>query len=87
MEVEEVEEGEEVEDVEDEGSAAGSRLARKVASFGMRAGRYYTPGRIQSEAFSKTAERSFLAPSFSLGVGIRFIRFSLFRNIRFIFPN
>jgi hypothetical protein len=59
MEVEEVEEGEEVEDVEDEDSAAESRLARKVASFGMRAGRYYTLGRIQSEAFSKTAEKVF----------------------------
>jgi hypothetical protein len=55
----EVEEGEEGEDVEDEASAAESRLARKVASFGMRASRYYTSGRIQSEAFRKTAERFF----------------------------
>jgi hypothetical protein len=83
----EVEEGEEGEDVEDEASAAESRLARKVASFGMRASRYYTSERIQSEAFRKTAERFFLVPSFSLGIGIRFIRFSLFRNARFILPN
>ena len=42
----EVEEDEEVEDVEDEDSAAESRLARKVASFGMGLGRYYTLRRI-----------------------------------------
>jgi hypothetical protein len=46
----EVVEGEEVEDVEDEESAAAeSRLARKVASFGMVRGGYYTPGRMNSE--------------------------------------
>jgi hypothetical protein len=61
----EVEEGEEGEDVEDEASAAESRLARKVASFGMRASRYYTSGRIQSEAFRKTAERFFGAKLFT----------------------
>ncbi len=45
-----MEEGKEVEDVEDEESAvAESRLARKVASFGMVRGRYYTPGRMNSE--------------------------------------
>jgi hypothetical protein len=37
------------EDVEDEGSAAESRLARKVANFSMAAGRYYTLGRTNSE--------------------------------------
>jgi hypothetical protein len=43
----EVEEMEEVEEVEDEESAAAeSRLARKVANFGMVLGRYYTPRRI-----------------------------------------
>ena len=42
MEVEE----DEVEDVEDADSAAESRLARKVASFGMALGRYYTLGRM-----------------------------------------
>ena len=48
----EVEEGEDVEDVEDEESAAAeSRLARKVASFGMTRGRYYTPGRMNSEGW------------------------------------
>jgi len=44
IEVEQVEEVEEIED--EESSAAESRLARKVANFGMAAGRYYTPGRI-----------------------------------------
>jgi hypothetical protein len=44
MEVEEIEEAEEVED--EESATAESRLARKVASFGMAASRYYTPGRI-----------------------------------------
>jgi len=42
----EVEEDKEVEDVEDADSAAESRLARKVASFGMTLGRYYTLRRI-----------------------------------------
>jgi len=42
----EVEEVKEVEDEVDEDSATESRLARKVASFGMAAGRYYTPRRI-----------------------------------------
>jgi hypothetical protein len=45
----EVEEGEEVEDVaEADGadSAVESRLARKVANFGMAAEGYYTPRRI-----------------------------------------
>lgn len=42
----EVEEGKEVEDVEDADSAAESLLARKVASFGMALGRYYTLRRI-----------------------------------------
>jgi len=46
---------EKVEDVEDEDSAAESRLALKVASFGMAAGAYYTLGRIQSEAFRATS--------------------------------
>jgi hypothetical protein len=47
-----VEEVEEAEDAEDEDSAsAESRLARKVANFGMAAGRYYTPGRMNSEEF------------------------------------
>ena len=49
MEDEEVEEAEEVEDAEGEVSATESRLARKVANFGMSAGSYYTPGRIWSE--------------------------------------
>ena len=49
--MEEVEEGEEVKEVEEvkdgEDSVAGeSCLARKLASFGMVAGGYYTPGRI-----------------------------------------
>jgi hypothetical protein len=44
IEVEEVEEMEEVED--EESAAAESRLARKVANFGMVLGRYYTPRRI-----------------------------------------
>jgi len=47
----EVEEGEEVEDVEDEDSAPKLRLAPKVANFGMAAGRYYTPERMNSEEF------------------------------------
>lgn len=42
----EVEEGESVEEADSE---AESRLARKVANFGMAAGRYYTPRRIYSE--------------------------------------
>jgi hypothetical protein len=42
----EVEEVKEAEDVEDEDSMAESRLARKVASFGMAARRYYTLRRI-----------------------------------------
>jgi hypothetical protein len=42
----EVGEVKEVEDVEDEDSVAESRLARKVASFGMAVGRYYTLRRI-----------------------------------------
>ena len=42
----EVEEIKEVEDVEDDDSAAESRLARKVANFGMALGRYYTLRRI-----------------------------------------
>jgi hypothetical protein len=56
------EEGEEKEDVEDEDSAAESRLARKVASFGIAADRNYTPGRIQSETSTKTDESSILTP-------------------------
>jgi hypothetical protein len=44
MEVEE--EVTEVEVVEHEDSTAESRLARKVAIFGIAAGRYYTPRRI-----------------------------------------
>jgi hypothetical protein len=44
IEVEEVEEMEEVEG--EESAAAESRLARKVANFGMVRGRYYTPRRI-----------------------------------------
>ena len=56
MEVEEGREDEEVvefevDDVEDKGSAAESRLARKVANFGMALGPYYTLGRINSELF------------------------------------
>jgi hypothetical protein len=51
--MEEVKEAEEVEEVGDEDSvAAESRFARKLASFGMMAGGYYTPRRIQSEARS-----------------------------------
>jgi hypothetical protein len=61
MEVEEVKEGEEVEDLMDEDSAAESRLARKVASFGMAAGRYYTPGRMNSERF-RSPENFTLVP-------------------------
>jgi len=38
----EVEDVEEVEEVEDKDSALESRLARKVASFGIAAGLYYT---------------------------------------------
>jgi hypothetical protein len=44
MEVDEAEDGEEVED--EESAAEESRLARKVANFGMVLGRYYTPRRI-----------------------------------------
>jgi phosphohistidine phosphatase SixA len=47
----EVEEHEEVEDAEEEDSSPKLRLARKVANFGMAAGRYYTPGRMNSEEF------------------------------------
>ena len=51
----EVEEVAEVEDVEDEDSAEESRFARKVASFGMAVGSYYTPfGRMNSEEFWTT---------------------------------
>src|SRR6266851_6665247 len=46
------------EDVEDEDSPAESRLARKVASFGMAAGRYYTLWRMNSEGFSAPDPRS-----------------------------
>jgi hypothetical protein len=45
----EVDRGREEEDVEGADSTAESRLARKVASFGMAAGRYYTPGRMNGE--------------------------------------
>jgi hypothetical protein len=48
-----VKELEETEDVEDEDSPEESRLARKVASFGMAVGRYYTPGRRKSEEESQ----------------------------------
>jgi len=43
----EVEKGEDVED--EESATAESRLARKVASFGMTRVRHYTPWRINSE--------------------------------------
>jgi hypothetical protein len=56
----EVREVMEAEDMEDEDSAEESRLARKVASFGMAAGRYYTPGRTNSEEFGA-------AENFTLG--------------------
>ena len=46
MEVEKVKEGEEGEEAEDEDSAEESRLARKLASFDMAAGGYYTLRRI-----------------------------------------
>jgi hypothetical protein len=81
----EVEKGEEVEDAED---AAESRLARKVASFGMAADRYYTSGRIDSEEHSAVAENSTLASIFdSQGAGVAFILISQCRNMRFIYPN
>jgi hypothetical protein len=56
----EVEEGEEVED--EESAAAESRLARNVANFGMALGRYYTPGRMNSEGLTllRTPPRQFL---------------------------
>ena len=48
--MEDVKDVEEAEDVEESDSAsAESRLARKLASLGMAAGRYYTPGRMQGE--------------------------------------
>jgi dihydroxyacetone kinase len=57
IEVEDAEEAEEVEDAES--AAAGSRLARNVANFGMAAGRYYTPGRIRSEEKRRSGWMSF----------------------------
>ena len=56
MEVEEDRDDEEVEefelgDVEGKGSVAESRLARRVANFGMALSRYYTLRRINSELF------------------------------------
>jgi hypothetical protein len=45
----EVEEAKQAEEAEDEPSPAESRLARKLASFGMAAHRHYTSRRIQSE--------------------------------------
>jgi len=57
----EVEEVKEVEDVEDEDLPPESRLARKVASLGMAAGRYHTPRRTNSEEFD-ASENFLLAP-------------------------
>jgi hypothetical protein len=67
--MEEVKEAEEVEEVGDEDSAAAeSRFARKLASFGMVADGYYTPGRIQSEAHSDQFFLNFLPH----GLGLQF---------------
>jgi hypothetical protein len=69
--IEEVEEAKEVEEVKDEESTgAESRFARNVASFGMVAGGYYTPGRIQSEAHSYQIFLNFLPHC----VGLQFTR-------------
>jgi len=64
MEVEECE----VEEVVAEDAAGESRLARKVASFGMAAGRYYTPRRMNSEEF-KATRSSPIDQIYSHGVG------------------
>jgi hypothetical protein len=67
--MEEFEEAEEVEEVGDEDSvAAESRFARKLASFGMVARGYYTPGRIQSEAHLNQIFLNFLPH----GLGLQF---------------
>jgi hypothetical protein len=50
--IEDIEEAKGAEGVEAEDSvAAESRFARKLASFGMVVGGYYTPGRIKSEVY------------------------------------
>src|ERR1700694_2468951 len=65
----EVDEVKEVEDVEDEDSAAESRLARKVASFGMISGRHHTSRRNNSEELG-AVECPKPAPFTSDGSGI-----------------
>jgi hypothetical protein len=49
--MEDVEEAKEAEEVDDADSTVESRLARKVASFGMVLRGYYTPERIESEGY------------------------------------
>jgi hypothetical protein len=49
--MEDVEEAKEAEEVDDADSTVESRLARKVASFGMVLRGYYTPERIESEEY------------------------------------
>jgi hypothetical protein len=49
--MEDVEEAKETEEVDDADSTVESRLARKVASFGMVLRGYYTPERIESEGY------------------------------------
>jgi hypothetical protein len=84
--MEEAKEADEVEEVEDDRGVAGaSRLARKLASFGMAFGRHYTLGRMDSEA-SKIVET--LAIAFiSTWLGARFILISRFCHVLFIFAH
>jgi hypothetical protein len=76
----EFENAEEVDVVDEDSVAAESCFARKLASFGMVAGSYYTPGRIQSEAHPN---QTFI--KFPHGLGLQFMPLSYPRHTTVIF--